>query len=162
MNILNRIPLLFLLNIFLVNGYSSAETFSYSLDNLKPVSLAQYNVTDRPGLRQFFQFQNEEGMHFIVYEEVKGIAGSRELDGIRVYMSQWDSACNLELVCKTKAFCTGDCRNMYYEMTNSPNDTVFPERNNCTLESFTCEKRSAPQIPNMEKPIIPATANPEP
>src|SRR5262249_44050817 len=92
----------------------------YTLDGLKPLTFAHYNVADRPGIRQFLKFQNGQGTHYVVVEEVKGQPALHELDGLRQFMGREDIRCTVELTCKVKAFCTGaapattDCHNMYY------------------------------------------------
>ena len=131
---------------FLLLASASAEEpgskgIHYVLKSVKPANLSQYKVVERPGFRQFLEFQNESGSHFLIYEEVSALPPMREIAGLRQFLGQWDTECNLELDCKTKAFCTGDCHNMYYEFTNAPGDPQFPERNNCNIDAFSCEKK---------------------
>lgn len=121
---------LFFLFILLLSPFAQAET--YDLKNLKGVSVSHFSAP--AGRRQYFRFQNELGLHTIVYEESSAVAALKELDSLERAM--WAGDCAISLECSAKAFCTGDCRNMYYETANAD-----PSKNKCKVKSFSCGRQ---------------------
>lgn len=123
-----------------------AAAIRYNLNNLRPVGMAQYEVKAVGALRQYMRFQNEQGSHFIIYEEVSVAPPLREIAPLRQAMIDSDGVFSMEIECPTKAFCTGDCQHMYYETTNAPPTpgvNITNDRNRCAILSFTYEKTTA-------------------
>lgn len=117
----------------------------YSLSGLRPGGFSQYNLTEAPGIRQYLRFQGSASMHYLIYEEQEGSAPRKDISNLRQAMNSGEqTSCDLELECDTKAFCTGDCRNFYYELRNVPK----AGRNQCVLRSFDC----APSLPVITPP----------
>jgi hypothetical protein len=58
-------------------------------------------------------------------------------------MGSSEMTCALDLDCSAPAFCTGSCQNMYYEMSNTPEDPALQARNHCTVTTFKCKKSAA-------------------
>jgi hypothetical protein len=112
----------------------------YELRDLKPAGITQFSAGGETILRQYFEFKNEQGSHNIVYEEATGAPPLRAVTSLREISRAWDSSCAIDIECSAKAFCTGDCRMMYYEVANTPGDTLAPDRNKCRIQYFSCEK----------------------
>jgi|GEM_PF-5651544 len=123
---------------------ANPQAIVYELRNLKPAGITQYSTSSDSILRQYFEFKNEQGSHNIIYEELSGNPPLRTVTSLREISRDFESNCAIDIECSTKAFCTGDCKNMYYEVANAPGDTYAPERNKCRVQYFSCEKAGAP------------------
>ena len=121
---------------------STPAALSYELRELHPAGFTQYSASGEV-IRQYFDFQNEQGTHHVIYEEVASAAPNRALLGLRQAAAAYDSVCSLDLECTAKAFCTADCRHLYYETANAPGDALSPDRNKCRVTFFACEKSGA-------------------
>jgi hypothetical protein len=118
---------------------SGGAPIVYELRDLKPAGITQYSAGDTV-VRQYLEFKNEQGSHSIIYEESSSAPPLRTVTGLRELARAWDSSCAIDLECSSKAFCTGDCRMMYYEVANTPGDSFAPDRNKCRVHYFSCEK----------------------
>lgn len=117
----------------------------YELRDLKPAGITQY-ASGMDTVRQYLQFQNAQGNHHVIYEEVPSLPPARTVVGLRQMASAFDSLCSMDIECSSKAFCTGDCRSMYYETSNAPADPVNPDRSKCKILFFSCEKATTPSV----------------
>lgn len=116
----------------------------YELQNLRPSGFSQYNEA---GLnRIYIDFQNESGTHHLLYEEVPTALPLKDVETLRSIAIKSESSCEIVVQCNSKAFCTADCKNMYYEFTNAA--VVAADRNRCTLQSYSCEKRMDTRTPS--------------
>jgi len=105
---------------------------SYLLKNLKPLNISYFsNATNN---RHHLRFQNEQGSHSLIFT---GTEPGKALSSLLHAVSGWNSACTIEIDCAARAFCTGDCKNMYYEMANDSLD-ISSAAQKCTLRSYTC------------------------
>lgn len=111
----------------------------YFLRNLKASGISQYALTEKAGLRLYLHFHNEQGHHYIVYEEATAAPQQREVNNLRQAMANPHQPFSLDIECAAKAFCTGECRNMYYEMSNQPGEYATTEQNRCEVKAFTNE-----------------------
>jgi hypothetical protein len=119
------VPLLFLA--------PKTHAHSYGLRNLRPVGFTQKaSANDR---QQLFHFQNELGDHYFLYEENSSEGGVRELAGLVGFASNSGHLCSIDLDCQEKAFCSGDCKKLYYEFFNVPPPVG---RNSCKIRAFSC------------------------
>jgi len=128
------------------------QAITYELRELKPAGITQYSSAGESVVRQYFEFKNEQGSHNIIYEEIAGAAPLRTVTSLREIARAWESSCAIDIECASKAFCTGDCRSMYYEVANAPGDAYAPDRNKCKIQYFSCEKQKAPAIPPAASP----------
>lgn len=125
----------FLFLFLALSSSAFANPHVYELKNLRAATSSLYNTAQSQ--RHFLRFQNEQGTHTVIYDESAASPPLKEIAHLLVAMKH--STCTLELECKVKAFCTGaDCRNMYYEMTNAPQDLQFAPRDKCRLKSYSC------------------------
>jgi hypothetical protein len=115
---------------------------TYELRDLKPTGITQYTAVGDI-VRQYFDFQNEQGSHHVIYEEIPSAAPAHSVVGLRQMASSFESLCAMDIECSSKAFCTGDCKHMYYEVANAPGDAGAPDRNKCKIHFFSCEKAPA-------------------
>lgn len=116
---------------------------TYELRDLRPAGFTQH-VGVGDAVRQYFDFQNDQGGHHVIYEEVASAPPSRTVPALRQAAVSYESLCSMDLECTSKAFCTGDCKHMYYETANAPGDSLAPDRNKCRVLYFTCEKAGSP------------------
>jgi hypothetical protein len=108
----------------------------YNLRNLKPVGLSEQYQGARN--RELLQFTNEQGKQNILYEEATTLPTLKEINRLAPFMASSVHTCSIDLECKTKAFCTDNCRSLFYEVTNNPTDPSLAEKSNCVLRAFTC------------------------
>jgi len=136
----NRIIILCLTAVlFLLRGNAFASA-KYSITGMHPEGISQYAVPQRNAQREYLSFQNELGSHRFIYEETAGTPSLGGINSIRQVMGSTGMECRVDLECKTPAFCTGTCRNMYYEMSNTPHDPAVQDRNHCAVVTFRCKK----------------------
>jgi hypothetical protein len=129
---------IFLFAAFLAAFAPPATAFgqAYGLRSLRPVGLSsQVTGNDR---KQLLHFRNDLGEQYLLYEESASAGGVREVAGLATYMSSTDHVCSIDLECKTKAFCTGDCKKFYYEVFNTSVSGGRAGRNECTIKAFSC------------------------
>lgn len=112
----------------------------YSITGLRPMGISQYAVPERGAQREYLHFANELGSHRFVYEELPSKPAMIGVAGMRGVMGNSDMVCMADLDCREQALCTGRCQNMYYEMSNTPEDPALAGRNQCTVLSFKCKK----------------------
>ncbi|HEY8279977.1 MAG TPA: hypothetical protein VIH99_10150, partial [Bdellovibrionota bacterium] len=111
----------------------------YELRDLRPAGIIQYaGVGDV--VRQYFQFHDAQSSHSVIYEEAPTAPAARGIMSLRQASTSYDSQCSLDIECSSKAFCTGDCKQMFYEVSNAPGDSLSPDRNKCKVLFFSCEK----------------------
>jgi len=115
---------------------NSSNSSVYVLKNLRPINISHFSSPQRLHLR----FENEQGNHSLIFPESPEKQSSNLLQAI----AGWQSICTLEIECAAKAFCTGDCKNMYYEITNPLTEKK------CNLRSFTCG-------PALNSPAVPTS-----
>lgn len=115
----------------------------YVLKNLKPINISQFNNAN--GTRHHLRFQNEQGSHSLIFSGLEASAKQPLLHAI----SGWNSYCTLEIECAAKAFCTGDCKNMYYELAD---DAAGNAEKKCKLRSYTCGPSLSEASPPTGKP----------
>ncbi len=118
------------------------QAIIYELRDLTPVGITQYSSSSEAVLRQYLEFRNSQGTHNVIYEEVSGAPPLRNIGALRELARAWNSNCGIDIECRSKAFCTGECRNMYYETSNAPGDSLTPDRNKCRVTYFSCEPRA--------------------
>lgn len=112
---------------------NAVQASHYELRNLKVVGYSmQLNVGSQ---RHFFQFQNEQGSHYFVVEESPNINSSFELGVIRPLVTQDRMMCKMDIDCKQKAFCTNDCKSLYYEIVSISENA---KKSNCTINAVSC------------------------
>lgn len=134
----------------------ASQAIIYELRDLAPAGITQYSAASDTVLRQYLEFRNGQGTHNIIYEEVSGPGPLRNIAALREIARAWDSTCAIDIECSSKAFCTGECRNMYYETSNSPGDNISPDRNKCKVTYFSCEpKAAAPAVPAAAQAPVP-------
>jgi hypothetical protein len=104
------------------------------------MGISQYSAKDRAALREYFHFANELGSHRFIYEEAELKPPLQGIAGMRGVMGNSQMLCSVDLECKTKAFCTGRCQNMYYELSNFPDDPALVDRNSCRVLTLKCNK----------------------
>lgn len=144
MSLLKIIFLLFLsLQVQVFATETTATSVHYELHNLRPKSISQYDAADPGILRQYLHFENEQGNHTFIYDELGSVTPMREILNLRQIIGSWDSVCSVDLDCTAKAFCTGDCKNMYYELTNAPANPAASEKNRCQIHYLSCEKSNS-------------------
>jgi len=112
----------------------------YTLHDLHPLGISHYGVPSRTATREYIHFHNEQGSHYLIYEELLSATPLAAVQHFRQVMGSWDMVCQLELDCRQPAFCTGGCRNHYYEVSNTPADPALADRNQCALSSYRCER----------------------
>lgn len=116
----------------------------YSLTGLRPEGISQYAVPERSAQREYLHFINELGSHRFIYEESGLKPPLAGMAGMRGAMGNSEMVCTADLDCKAQAFCTGRCQNMYYELSNTPDDPALAGRNHCTVLAFKCRKGGSP------------------
>ncbi|MGZ3653239.1 MAG: hypothetical protein ACXVB9_11450 [Bdellovibrionota bacterium] len=136
----------------------AAAPVTYELRDLKPAGFTQY-VGAGDMIRQYFDFQNDLGMHHLIYEEAATAPPVRSLQGLRQASVAYDSECSMDIECSSKAFCLSDCKHMYYETANIPGDSIAPDRNKCRLIYFSCEK-AAPKAVAPAAPVATPAKSP--
>ena len=119
---------------------TASTALAYHLSDLQAVSMSTYPGGAPTLLRHYLHFRNADGNHYLVYEEEAGAAGLKEVAALRQSMQGGGVSCALELDCRKKAFCTGKCANMYYQISNVPSATGDSDR--CRLVSHTCIQAS--------------------
>lgn len=132
---------------------------TYELRDLRPTGFTQYTGVGEV-VRQYFEFQNTEGTHHVVYEEVPSALPARTVAPLRQLANAFDSSCAMDIECSSKAFCTGECRHMYYEVANAPGDNLSPDRAKCKILYLTCEKGGAKAASATSVTGAPATPAP--
>jgi hypothetical protein len=121
--------------LFSLSGECVAFGQSYGLRNLRPIGLS--STTSGASRSQLLHFQNDLGDQYLLYEENTSAGGVREIAGLLPFLGHADYVCSIDLDCTTKAFCTGDCKKLYYEIFN----TSAPSgRNACTIKAFSCSQ----------------------
>lgn len=138
---------------------SATAPTTYELRDLKPDGLMQPASAVSSGVRQYFQFQGEQGMHHVIYEEMPMAPALPIASTLRQYSSAHNSRCSLDIECAGKAFCTGDCKQMFYEISNVAGDAASPDRATCKITSFSCESAPTPG-PMIGSAPAPATRMP--
>ena len=140
---------------------TTSGPITYELRDLKPNGITQYTAAGEI-IRQYYEFQNEQGTHHVIYEEVPTAPSLRTVAGLREAARIFESRCAIDIECSSKAFCINDCHNMYYEMANAPGDEKAPERNKCKVLFFSCQRQSAAPCPlETPPPAAQPTAKPE-
>ena len=109
----------------------------YELEGLHSVGFTEYNMPEISTLRQYMKFENADGIHTIVYDEIVTVPVLKTLNDLRQAMSSKDSLFSLEIECANQAFCTGGCKNMYYEFTNGSNESSLSGHNRCVVRNFS-------------------------
>ncbi len=135
-----RFMVLFALLIFGLSAASALAGTQYSITGMRPAGISMYGVPSRNANREYLHFQNEVGGHRFIYEEIPGTPALASMASLRQVMGSAEMVCQIDLDCRTKAFCTGKCRNMYYEMSNTPDDPAMKDRNHCSVTAFKCQK----------------------
>lgn len=132
----------------------------YNLRNLKPVGLSeQYQGTRN---RELLQFTNEQGKQNILYEEATTVPTLKEINRLAPFMASSVHTCSIDLECKAKAFCTDNCRSLFYEVTNNPADASLADKSNCVLRAFTCLTEGQASRAVANSPAAQPGANPAP
>ena len=130
----------------------------YEIRELTPAGITQYASASDSVLRQYLEFKNGQGTHNIIYEEVTAAPPLRNVAALRELARAWNSTCAIDIECSSKAFCTGECRNMYYETSNAPGDNLSPDRAKCRVTYFSCEPKvpSSAPAPSVQAASVPA------
>jgi hypothetical protein len=139
--IIHSLAFMFLAPLFFTSH--ALASVKYSITGMRPESVSQYSVQGREAQREYLHFQNELGNHRFIYEEASASPPLSGINNLRQVMGNPEMVCQVDLNCKTPAFCSGNCRNMYYEMSNTPGDPSVQNRNHCTVTTFKCKKKSA-------------------
>src|SRR3989344_4816299 len=121
---------------------AQSPAVSYDIRDLHPVGYSFHRGD--VATRYFFRLQNEQGSHYLVYEEFSAISPVKEMKYVERFSNNPDHVCTLELDCSLKAICVNDCKSLYYETTNAPLDPSMKDRNNCSIRSFGCLAKSIP------------------
>ncbi len=121
---------------------TSTSSVSYDLRQLKPIGLSQYASPGSASVRLYLKFQNEAGTHYFLYEENPEYPALKDVNALQQALASPDFSCEAEVSCPSKAFCTGDCRHMYYELSNVPPPAPFGE-NRCRILTFHCDRPGA-------------------
>lgn len=137
----------------LMIGILGAQAEDYRIEQARSLGLSERKT--ETGTRQFLKWQNSQGLHVFIVDEEANLPPIKELSGLRSAMAMGDSECRIEVTCPVKAFCTGTCRNMYYEFSNGPvatttNSTPGEAKNRCMLLAIDCAKgisAAAPRNP---------------
>ncbi len=117
----------------------STPTAVYDLKGLKPTSASVHNTAAYR--KRHLRFKNDQGSHIFVFEETKYETPS-ELFFFQT-MNNWNSICSVELECSAKAFCTEDCRTMYYPVASTPPESPLPP-SKCRVRNLTCSPAPMP------------------
>jgi hypothetical protein len=131
-------------HLALAQDNQDANGERYVLKNLSPLGLNRYILSRNGETREYFRLRNAKGVHHLIYEENPAMAPVPELKQLRDKMTKSKAACDIELHCVTNAFCTGTCKNLYYEIKNTPPDPKNISRHNhCKVHALQCteEKR---------------------
>jgi hypothetical protein len=140
--------------LYLISGsVAAANEIKYELRDLRPQGMSQYSL---PGtsFRHYLRFQNELGMHYFLYEDSVTHPPLREIAMLHSALAVTEFKCAADIVCQAKAFCTGDCRDMYYEFSNLSTPAGAGE-NRCRIQAFSCD-RSGQRVPSsMNSPMAP-------
>lgn len=115
--------------------------YNYILMGLKALAFSQYSMKAPDRVRQYLKFKNEDGYHYIIYEEAKSAPPLRELVNLKQSIENQDVEYTIEFICKQKAFCTGDCSKKYYEITNAPGNDLFSKSNKCRLNYYSYSRK---------------------
>lgn len=122
----------------------SAHALTYNLSGLRYDSSSQRQTA--AGFRHYIKFQSAQANHVLIYDEENAHPPSRDIAALRQVMIAADAECSLNLTCTAKAFCTGDCRNMYYELSNAGEVVINAAQpaavNRCMLTSFSCARKA--------------------
>ena len=122
---------------------SAPHTKKYSLTNLRPVDVREFESNGLGVDHEYLLFRNERGTHYFIYEDLRSAPTLPELRAVRESMKNKDQTCQIELLCTLNAFCTGTCKNFYYELNNVGPDPSRPRQNHCMLQTFTCTSGGA-------------------
>jgi hypothetical protein len=132
----------FLLCLFIFVGGAGAE--DYRIEQARGQGISERKTAT--GIRQFLKWQNHQGTHVFIVDEETSQPALKDFASLRAAMAMSESGCTIEVSCAAKAFCTGSCRNMYYEFTNAPAAATAGQaadaRNRCVLSGFDCTKQS--------------------
>jgi len=104
----------------------------YELKNLISKQSSFYVFKKDDKIRHYYKFKNQDGMHYIIYEENTTLASLKEINYLRQFLLKPNQSLKLKIECKQKAFCTGTCANKYYQISNTQNP-VIAKSNNCQL-----------------------------
>lgn len=142
---------------------ASAPKVIYNLRNLKPVGLSE--ITEGGRSRELLQFKNEQGKQNLLYEEVSNLAALKQINRLAPFMASTVHTCSIDLECREKAFCTDNCRSLFYELTNLPANTpataANSDKNNCEMRGFTCViEQDGPRAPAASQATAPVAASP--
>ena len=126
----------------------------YNLRNLRPVGLSGQNYGERR--RELLQFTNEQGKQNLLYEELTSQPSVKEITRLAPFLASSRHTCSIDLECKAKAFCTDNCRSLYYELSNSPADPALADKSNCVLRAFSCltEAQAQRAVANQPEPAV--------
>ena len=126
----------------------------YNLRNLRPVGLSGQSYGERR--RELLQFTNEQGKQSILYEELSSQPTVKEITRLAPFLASSRHTCSIDLECKAKAFCTDNCRSLYYELSNSPADPALADKSNCVLRAFSCltETQAQRAVANQPEPAV--------
>jgi hypothetical protein len=119
-----------------------ASPVFYQLREMKPTGFTHHSSAGDLA-RYYFEFQNGQGRHVLLYEETASARPPRVLSALRQAASNWDSGCSIDVECSAKAFCTGDCRDMYYELAGAQGEAAAPDRNRCKIQFLSCKGQLA-------------------
>ncbi len=136
----------------LLAAASPAFGQSYGLGNLRPLSLSQkMSGSNREAL---LHFENEQGEHYILYEENPAFGGVKEIASLVSFIGNSNHICSIDLDCQSKAFCTSGCKKLYYEVFNS---AAPSGRNSCAIKAFTCSVQNP--LPSSGPPPAPSSGH---
>ncbi len=108
----------------------------YSLKDLRFMKVSKYAGLAN-GKREYFQLKNSLGTHYLIYEESPAHAPLAPLQVLRA-KAPGAALCKVKLQCSTNAFCTGTCKNFYYELSNGPADPARREHSRCAIQELDC------------------------
>lgn len=132
-------PILCSLAVLALGQEPAHAANQYSIHGLRAEGISQYGVPQRNAQREFIRFKNDFGQHYFIYEESPRSPPLSGVSNLRSVMGNPQMVCEVEVSCQKAAFCTGICRNMYYEMSNTPSDPTLANRNQCTVTAFKCK-----------------------
>ena len=85
---MRRKNLLFVL--FLVS-FAQAQDLKYHLPDIRPLSFSVYKVASTSVRRQYLRLHNQDGNHYIVYEEDSGHPPIKEFTDLKDAAQNWNS-----------------------------------------------------------------------
>lgn len=113
------------------------DVVTYHLSSLRSVSLATYPSGVSSITRKYLHFRNKDGNHYLVVEEDANESPVKEVEELRKAIAVPGVTCDIDIGCQKKAFCTGKCMNMYYQLSNGASPVLDGDR--CRMLSFFCE-----------------------